>query len=207
MKISPLEFSKLRQTTSFTEECDFLRAWIWIWGRRAKEGSLKPAPGTWQLSWLLMLRGFSDPKIPPCISLLFLSFFAEICHIAQGPSSRQGATMYNPTENKSPRSNTAQLLKQASEPRRHGAVLRPSETLWRLWFSNPSTNSAVLPFNASQPVLTFSLFKHCWTLLALDRGRVGLDNDMPYATLPLQLSEPCMDQLRHKSIWNLILLS
>lgn len=140
--------------------------------------------------------------------------FAEICHIAQGPSARQGATMYNPTENKSPRSNTAQLLKQASEHRRHGAVLRPSETLWRLWFSKtppppstPLTNPAVLPFNASQPVLTFSLFKHCWTLLAPDRGRVGLDNDMPYATLPLQLSEPCMDQLRHNSIWNLILLS
>lgn len=178
-----------------------------MWGHTAKEGRLIPAPGTWQLSWLLMLRGFSDPKIPPCISLsFFLFFFTEICHIAQGPTARQGATMYNPTENKSPRSNTAQLLKQASEPRRHGAVRRPSETLWRLWFSNPPNKPCCPPLQ-HQPVLTFSLFKHCWTLLALDRGRVGLDNDMPYATLPLQLSEPCVDQLRHKSIWNLILLS
>lgn len=41
-------------------------------------------------------------KIPPCIFLpLLFFFFAEICHIAQGPSARQGATMYNPTENKS----------------------------------------------------------------------------------------------------------
>lgn len=149
------------------------------------------------------------PPPPP-----FFCFFAGICHIAQDPSARQRTTMYNPTENKSPRSNTAQPLKQASEPRCQGAVLRPSETPRRLWFSSlpPPTHprktvlsSSLTP--ASQPVLTFSLFKHCWTQLAPARGRVGLDNDMPYATLPLQLSEPWLDQPRHKSIWNLILLS
>lgn len=153
---------------SLWKECDFLRAWIWIWGHAAKEGRLKPAPGTWQLSWLLMLRGFSDPKIPPCIFLsLFLSF-AEICHIAQGPSARQGATMYNPTENKSPRSNTAQLLKQASEPRHHGTALRPSETLWRLWFSTRPPRLEILlsspstPASQSYPSVCISTAEPCW---------------------------------------------
>ena len=83
---------------------------------------------------------------------LFLSF-AEICHIARGPSARQGATMYNPTENKSPRSNTAQLLKQASEPRRHGAALRPSETLWTLWFSDPPQPTPTHPRKPCCPPL------------------------------------------------------
>lgn len=119
-----VEFSQMRHNKSLSKECDFLRARIWIRGCRAREGRLKPAPGTWQLSWLLMLRGFSDPKSLPCISLslsLFLSF-AEICHIARGPSARQGATMYNPTENKSPRSNTAQLFK--ARPLSPGAMVR-----------------------------------------------------------------------------------
>lgn len=191
----------MRHNKSLSKECDFLRARIWIRGCRAREGRLKPAPGTWQLSWLLMLRGFSDPKSLPCISLslsLFLSF-AEICHIARGPSARQGATMYNPTENKSPRSNTAQLFK--ARPLSPGAMVRrwgPQRRCGRCDLATPPPPSphltpphpAVLPFNASQPALTFSLFKHCWTLLAPDRGRVGSDNDMPYATLPLQLSEP-----------------
>lgn len=63
------------------------------------------------------------------------------------------------------------------------------------------------PPDTSQPALTFSLFKYYWSLLAPVRGRGCADNDVPYAALPLQLSESSMDQLRHKSSWNLILLS
>lgn len=148
-----------------------------------------------------MLPGFPDPKIPPSIYLPFLSF-SEICHFAQGPLSRAGATMYNPTENKSPRSNAARLLQRAW-PRHHGAAPRPSEMLWRLWCSTRHPP----PPDTSQPALTFSLFKYYWSLLAPVRGRGCADNDVPYAALPLQLSESSMDQLRHKSSWNLILLS
>lgn len=123
--------------------------------------------------------------------------------------SMQEACMFNLTENKSLQSNLASLFNAAlrvqtplrsawDPPRHHG---------WRLWFNNSHPhhpNSAVLLSDASQPVLTFSLFKHRWTLLAPDRGSAGLDNDMPYATLPLQLNEPCFDQLSHKSIWNAV---
>lgn len=137
-----------------------------------------------QLSWLLMLPGFPDPQIPLCISPSFFLFRSVTLRWAPQPGRAQPCIIQQKTN---PLDQTQPSF--SSRPPSPGAMVRCWGPL-RRWagcdLANPPTKPSVLPSDTSQPVLTFSLFKRCWTLLALDGGGCS-DNDMPYATLPLQL--------------------